>query len=198
MVDGQTTIGLTGSIGMGKSTVAGFFADFGCAVWDADAAVHALYQKGNAGFDAIRELLPEACTGDQVDRAVLSDHISKKPEFIQSLNTTIHPLVAQSRIAFQANRADILVFDIPLIFENDNQGQFDLIVVVRANPETQKQRVLARDGMTEEKFQTILANQMPSAEKERLADFVIDTEGTLAETKEQVAKIIEQVRRGAA
>ncbi len=189
-------IGLTGSIGMGKSTVAGFFAEAGVPVWDADSTVHALYQKPNAGFAAIAALAPDAAYGDAIDRGALSKAIAADPTLLGKIEAAIHPLVAQHRADFIADCTEPLaLFDIPLIFENENQDDFDVIVVVDAGAALQKTRVLARPGMNEEKFATILARQIPNAQKVAAADFVVDTSLELAETQARVAQVLRQIKQ---
>lgn len=189
-------IGLTGSIGMGKSTVAKFFANHGIPVWDADLSVHELYQEGADGYAAIAKLVPEAVIGSpSVDTKILSEAIEKDVELLKRIQALIHPLVAENRKNFiEKTNAPMALFDIPLIFELGNQDQFDVIVVVDVDPETQRNRVLDRPGMTDQKLKTILANQMPNNEKTKLADFVVDTSKTFEETASQVTVIIEQIK----
>ncbi len=189
-------IGLTGSIGMGKSTVASFFAEHGIPVWDADKSVHDLYQKGALGYEAIAKLVPEAAAGSHsIDTGVLSDAIQKDFTLLKKIEALIHPLVANHRAAFiEKLEKPIALFDIPLIYELGNQDQFDVIVVVDAGAEIQRKRVLARPQMTEQKFETILSKQMPNDEKTKRADFVVDTSTTLQETATQVSTIIEQIK----
>ena len=142
-------IGLTGSIGMGKSTVAGFFAGEGVAVWDADEAVHQLYSSGGAGVDAIGGIAPASIVDGHVDRDILSALIRKNPDLLKEVERVIHPLVAQDRAAFrEAATSEFVLFDIPLLFEGHMEDQFDTIVVVSASLDVQRERVLARDGMT--------------------------------------------------
>lgn len=189
------TIGLTGSIGMGKSTVSGFFADVGVAVWDADEAVHRLYDINGAGVEAILAIAPEAIVEGKVDRAKLSQKIRATPELLKKVEAAIHPLVALDRETFRkAANAPFVLFDIPLLFEGDMVKQFDTIVVVSAPFDVQKSRVLARDGMTPEKFEFILSRQMPDQQKRELADFVIETDGSFDDTREQVHQILEKLR----
>lgn len=187
---GSITVGLTGSIGMGKSTVAGFFAQAGAGVWDADEAVHRLYGPDADGARAIAKLAPEAVGIDGVDRKTLAALIQKNENLLKQVEAVIHPLVAKDREIYRHSASfPVLVFDIPLLFENGMQDQFDHVVVVSCLAETQRKRVLARPGMTAEKFEFILDRQMPDAEKRTLADFLVETDGTLDDTLQQVQRI---------
>ncbi len=192
------SVGLTGSIGMGKSTVAAMFADEGASVWDADAAVRRLYAPGNSGHAAIAARFPPAVTSKGVDREQLSAIVLNDAAALADLEALIHPLVAEDRAAFldDAARAgaDIVVLDIPLLFEKGSEKFFDAVVVVSAPASVQKARVLARPGMTEKKFRSILMKQTPDAEKRRRADYVIDTGVTLDETRAQVRAVMEALR----
>jgi len=187
-------LGLTGSIGMGKSTTAGFFEKAGCAVWDADAAVHRLYAKGGEAVDLIRSLFPKAVIKDEVSRSALKEELAKTPTGFEQLEKTVHPLVAKDRAAFiQNSAADILVFDIPLLFETGGHTLMDAVVCVSVSAEKQKQRVLDRNTMTVEQFEQILERQMPITEKLEKADYVVTTD-TLDQAKEQVHKIVQDIR----
>lgn len=189
-------IGLTGSIGMGKSTTAAMFEGEGAAVWDADGAVHRLYAPGGAGVAAVAGICPGAIRGGGVDRAVLSDWVRADPDNFRRLEAAVHPLVAADREAFLAgNKAEVVVLDIPLLLEGEMAKQVDLVVVVSAPPEVQRQRVLARPGMTEEKLDLILSRQMPDAEKRARADLVIDT-GTLESARESVRRLMRRIGEG--
>jgi dephospho-CoA kinase len=169
-------IGLTGSIGMGKSTASAMFARAGAAVWDADAAVHRLYARGGDAVAPVAALCPQAVVDGALDRARLSAWLAADPANFGKLEAIVHPLVARDRAAFLASAPEgILVCDVPLLFETGQEGQFDLTCVVSAPAEVQRQRVLARPGMTAEKFATILARQMPDAEKRARAGLVIDS-----------------------
>ena len=188
------TIGLTGSIGMGKSTTAQMFRDLGIPVWDADAAVHRLYAPGGAALPKIKAAFPNAVT-DHVDRQVLRELISADALALDQLNAIVHPLVAADRAAFLAeSTSDIVVLDIPLLFETGLQDQFDLVVVVSARPEIQRERVLAR-GTSVEQFETLLARQMPDAEKRAGADVVIETH-TLEGARKAVQSLVDDIRAG--
>ncbi|MEX0309990.1 MAG: dephospho-CoA kinase [Tateyamaria sp.] len=187
-------LGLTGSIGMGKSTTAALFAEAGCAVWDADAAVHRLYQNGGAAVVPIGELYPDAIVDGSVSRERLRDIIAYNPAALQQIERIVHPLVADDRADFIGNaQADILVFDIPLLFETGGDAAMDAVAVVHVDSETQKQRVLARGTMTEAQFEAILAKQMPIAEKLVSADFTIETD-TLEHAKQQVQTVVETIK----
>ncbi len=186
-------IGLTGSIGMGKSTVLSMFADLGAAVWDADAAVHRLYGKGGAALAPLAELFPEAIVDGAVDRAALAKIVLGDTQALAKLEAVVHPLVAEDREAFMTAAAqagaDAVVLDIPLLFENETEKFFDATIVVSAPAETQRARVLARPGMSEEKFEAILRLQTPDAEKRQRADYIIDTGLPLEETRAQTAAV---------
>jgi len=189
-------LGLTGSIGMGKSTTAQMFADAGIPVYSADAAVHRLYS-GRA-TPLIEAAFPGTTNENGVDREKLSAAVLGKPEAIRKLEAIVHPLVREEEQAFlekarQAG-ADIALLDIPLLFETGGENRVDRVVVVSAPAEVQRQRVLARPGMTEEKLDAILARQMPDAEKRARADFVVDTGKGMDAAREEVAEIIRRLR----
>ncbi len=170
-------LGLTGSIGMGKSTVAGMFRAAGVPVWDADAVVQRLYDAGGAGVAAIAVLRPAAVTGGAVDRAALRAWIAEEPGALARIEAAIHPLVAAERARFVAAAAAagarLAVVDVPLLFETGAEAEVDATLVVSAPPEVQRARVLARPGMNAEAFERLLARQVPDAEKRRRADHVI-------------------------
>jgi dephospho-CoA kinase len=178
-------LGLTGSIGMGKSTTAQMFRDEGLEVIDSDAVVHDLY-RGEA-VAAIDRAFPGAVVDGQVDRAKLSAHLVANPEDFKLLE-----IETISRA--QADGADIIVLDIPLLFESGTQARVDKVVVVTCDPEIQRQRVLARPGMTEEKFRMILSRQTPDVEKRKRADFVIDTGRGFDHARAEVRRIIAALR----
>lgn len=184
--------GLTGSIGMGKSTTAQMFRDEGIAVYDADATVHQLYE-GEA-TPLIEAAFPNTTKDGKVDRTKLSEYVIGKPENMKKLEAIIHPLVHEKEQAYlkeAETRGDkLIVLDIPLLFETGGIGRVDKIIVVTAPAEVQRERVLARDGMTEEKFEAILARQVPDSEKREKADFVIDTSLGLEAAKIKVREII--------
>ncbi len=185
-------LGLTGSIGMGKSTTAGFFRDFGVPVWDADAEVHALYAKGGAAVSPIAALAPKATEQGFVDRTLLKTEISLNPDLLGQIEATLKPLLAASRAAFYAQHhtAPLQLFDIPLLYETDAESGLDYVLLVTAPPELQKQRIVARGTMDEATLATILARQMPDIEKRALADFVFDTSTGMAQTKAAVKTLI--------
>lgn len=187
-------LGLTGSIGMGKSTTAGFFREAGIPVWDADAEVHALYAPNGAAVAPLAALHPAALRDGGIDRAVLRDWIAADPTALRQIESVVHPLVAQSRAAFIARHAcaPLVVLDIPLLFENGSESLCDATLVVTAPPEVQRARVLARPSMTEAHLQTLLAKQMPDAEKRRRADHVIETL-TPEQTRAEVLSLIDRL-----
>lgn len=192
-------VGLTGSIGMGKSTVSMMFAKEGAAVWNADDAVHRLYAKGGAAAPLIEAAFPSAVVDGAVDRTRLANLVLGAPDSLRRLEDIVHPLVADDRQACIEKAieegVEILVLDIPLLFENNAAELFHVVVVVSASPETQRARVLGRPGMDEEKFNAILAAQMPDEEKRRYADYVINTDRPLEETQAEVASVVEEIRR---
>jgi dephospho-CoA kinase len=172
-------LGLTGSIGMGKSTTAQMFRDAGVPVWDADATVHVLYSAGGAAVAAIAAMFPDAVVDGAVDRARLKAQIAADKGALKRLEAVVHPLVAAHRAGFVAGAAamgaTLLVLDIPLLFETGANRQMDATLVVTVPPEVQRARVLERPGMTEAHLATILARQMPDAEKRARAGHVIET-----------------------
>ena len=187
-------LGLTGSIGMGKSTTSGFFREAGVPVWDADAAVHQLYALGGAAVAAIGAIHAAAVRDGAIDRAALRAWIAADPTALRQIESIVHPLVARSRAEFLAANADspLVVVDVPLLFETGGDRSVDASLVVTAPPEVQRARVLARPGMTEDHFQTILAQQLPDAEKRARADHVIETL-TLDQTRAAVFDLIAQL-----
>jgi dephospho-CoA kinase len=187
-------LGLTGSIGMGKSTTAQLFVEEGCALWDADAAVHRLYSRGGAAVAPMARAFPDAVEGGEVQRARLKEIIARDAAALKRIEAIVHPLVAGDRAAFLvAQTADVTVLDIPLLFETGATG-FDAVVVVSAPPETQRARVLARGTMSDAEFETILARQMPDSEKRARADYVIETD-TLDHARAQVRAVMADIRR---
>jgi dephospho-CoA kinase len=188
-------LGLTGSIGMGKSTTAQMFADEGIPVWDADAAVHRLYQPGQPAALAIRQVFPQAMTPDgTVDRVALRAMINDDPTVLDRLNTIVHPLVAQDRAAFlAAQRAPIVLLDVPLLFETGLYKACNAVAVVSAPRDLQRQRVLAR-GTTADELAILLSRQMPDAEKRARADYLIPTT-SLEAARQAVKDVLATIRR---
>ena len=185
-------IALTGSIGMGKSAVAKMFELAGVPIFDADAEVRRLQAPGGALVEAIERRFPGSVHDGGVNRDALSARVIGKPEDLDALEAIVHPAVRQARERFIAVHADApaLLFEIPLLFETGGESAFDKVIVVSAPAEMQRERVLSRPGMTEDKLDSILARQMPDADKRSRADFVIGTGGSLAETERQVEHIL--------
>lgn len=195
----MTPIALTGSIGMGKSTVAAMFARHGIPLFDADATVRRLQGPGGALVDPIERRFPRTTRDGAVVREALAAAVLGKPEELAALEAIVHPAVHHERTRFIVGHAaaPALLFDIPLLFETGGEHAFDKVIVVSAPPEVQRQRVLARPGMTEAKLDAILARQLPDAEKRARADFVIDTGGDLSTTESQVRRILACLGLGA-
>lgn len=193
-------IGLTGSIGMGKSTVAAMFADEGIAVFDADAAVHAMQAAGGELVAEIEAAFPGTTGPDGVDRKNLGAAVLGDRDKLAKLEAIIHPAVAARRKDFLESHQndDLLLFDIPLLFEKGGHAGVDVTVVVSAPHSMQRERVLARTGMTPERFEHILALQMNDADKRARADYVIDTSQSLAETRVQVRNLVKSLRQALA
>ncbi|WP_406647270.1 dephospho-CoA kinase [Aliisedimentitalea scapharcae] len=191
-------LGLTGSIGMGKSTTAGLFSDAGCDVWDADAAVHRLYEQGGAAVSPIRDLFPEAVIDGRVSRDALKRIIGQNPDALKQIESVVHPLVALDRTQFRAlATSDILVFDIPLLFETGGNVAMDAVACVSIPDELQKNRVMDRGTMTVEQFEHIRKKQLPNDEKVARSDYVIITD-TLDHARQQVEQIVASIREGMA
>ncbi len=189
-------IGLTGSIGMGKSTVAAMFEAQGVPVFDADATVRALQGPDGELLPTIEAAFPGSTGSEGVLRDKLGAQVFADPQALARLEAIVHPAVARQRAAFLAHHGDapLVVFDIPLLFEKGGAAGVDRVVVVSAPAAEQRRRVLARPGMTAEKFDQIMQLQVPDAEKRRRADHVVDTGGSLAETRAAVAALIERLR----
>ena len=191
------TIGLTGSIGMGKSTTMAMFAAEGVPVYDADAEVHKIYAAGGAAVGPVGEAFAGVVVDGAVDRARLSEHVVGNAEAMDRLNKIVWPLLGAGRAAFyekaRQEQAAIVVLDIPLLFETGGERNVDVSVVVSAPAEAQRTRVLERQGMNVEKFDAILARQMPDADKRARADFVIDTSQGLEPARAQVRAILAQL-----
>jgi dephospho-CoA kinase len=191
-------IGLTGSIGMGKSTTAAMFRDLGVPVYDADAAVHDLYDEGGAAVGPVGEAFPGVVRDGRVDREALRQAVLGNPEALKRLNAIVHPLVGRDRVGFfakaEADGADMVVLDIPLLFETGGHANVDAVVVASAPPDMQRERVLARPGMSPERLDAILAQQVDDAEKRARAHFVVDTSRGLEPARQQVEEIVAAVR----
>ena len=188
-------LGLTGSIGMGKSTTAGFFREFGVPVWDADAEVHRLYERGGAAVAPLAALLPEATKNGYVDREVLKAEIVKNDTLLGKIEAVVRPLLATSRQPFYAahKKSAVMVFDIPMLYETDAESWMDYVLVVTAPEAVQRHRVQMRGSITDDLFAAILARQMPDKNKRALADYVFDTSLGLAHTKAEVKALIKQL-----
>ena len=187
-------LGLTGSIGMGKSTTAKLFAEAGAPVYDADATVHRLYE-GEAA-PSIEAAFPGTTVNGKVDRARLSAQVVLDPAAIKRLEQIVHPMLGASRRKFlddaERSGAPVAVVDVPLLYETGGEKRVDAVVVVTTTPENQRQRILARDNMTEEKLDAILARQLPDAEKRKRADFVVDTSHGLDAVRARIQDILNQ------
>jgi dephospho-CoA kinase len=191
-------IGLTGSIGMGKSETAKMFARLGVPVYDADAAVHALYEPGGAAVADIAKAFPGTVTEGRVDRSALSKELAADKDGFKTLEAIVHPLVGRNQREFLDRAAEagaeLVVLDIPLLYETGGHARMDAVVVVSAPDHVQRARVLARPGMTADKLDQILSRQVPDAEKRAKAHFVVETEHGLDHAFEQVKKIVEALK----
>ncbi|CAD0184544.1 Dephospho-CoA kinase [Ruegeria sp. THAF57] len=191
-------LGLTGSIGMGKSTTAQMFVDQGCALWDADAAVHRLYSRGGAAVEPMQAAFPDAIVDGAVSRVALKQIIARDVSALKQIEAIVHPLVATDRAAFRHNAtADILVFDIPLLFETGGHIAMDAVACVSIPADEQKRRVMDRGTMSEAQFEQIRAKQIPNEEKCARSDFVIVTD-SLDHARAQVQDVVKQIRAGLA
>ena len=190
-------IGLTGSIGMGKSTTMQLFAEQGVPVYDADAAVHAIYS--GIAVPAVEAAFPGTTADGKVDRQKLSAHVLGNPEALKKLESIVHPMLGAHRQTFldEAERsgASVAVLDVPLLFETGGEKRVDAVVVVSAPAQMQRERVMARDGMTAEKLDAILVRQMPDEEKRRRADFVVDTSSGIEPVRARIRDILDQVAK---
>jgi dephospho-CoA kinase len=187
-------VALTGSIGMGKSTTLAMFKALGVPTWDADVAVHRIYGKGGAAVELVRNLFPDAVTqAGEVNRDTLSKHVLSNPAKLKQLELIVHPLVGEDRHEFvtkaRLEGARLVLLDVPLLFETGGEKRVDAVIVVSCAPELQRHRVLARAGMNVEKFEAILNRQTPDAQKRALADYVITTDISLDDTREQVETV---------
>lgn len=187
-------LGLTGSIGTGKTATGRMFATHGCRVHDADAAVHALYAPGGAAAAPVEAAFPGVAVDDGIDRAKLSQQVVGRPEAIARLEAIVHPLVAAARDEFLAAardaRARVAVLEVPLLFETGGERACDVVVVTSAPAEVQRERVLARPGMSEEKLAALCARQLDEAEKRRRAHFIVETQYGFAAAERQVVDIL--------
>lgn len=190
-------IGLTGSIGMGKSQTAALFEAEGAPRYDADAAVHALYEKNGAAVAPIAALVPEAVKDGAVDRAILGQHVLGDAEKLKRLEAIVHPLAGREQMAFllqnEAAGTKSVVLDIPLLLENGGEAYVDSVVVVSAPYDMQRARVLARPGMSEERFEAILAKQMPDADKREKAEFIVDSSISVEDAHRQIRAIMASI-----
>ncbi|WP_308911035.1 dephospho-CoA kinase [Pseudokordiimonas caeni] len=190
-------LGLTGSIGMGKSTAAGMFRELGVPVHDSDAVVHQLQAKDGKAIPAIAEAFPGTVKGGMLDRQALGAAVFGNEKALQRLQGIMFPLIMEDRRDFieqaTADGHKLVVLDVPLLFETGGEKACDKVVVVTAPAEVQRARVLARPGMTEERFEKVLAHQMPDAEKRRRADFLIDTGRGMSHAEAEVRRIVERL-----
>ncbi|WP_427453298.1 dephospho-CoA kinase [Litorimonas sp. WD9-15] len=190
-------IGLTGSIGMGKSTTAQMFSDLGCPVFDADATVHKMYAKGGRAVPLIRAVFPDAIVDGAVDRKVLGHHMRADSLNLKVLESFIHPWVGEARTLFltqaKQNGVKAVIFDVPLLFETGGDKKVDATVVVTAPAEVQRARVMSRPGMTKDLFDMILSKQMPDAEKRRRADYIISTAEGLDAARKAVKSVLDDI-----
>lgn len=197
-LDDVTVIGITGSIGMGKSAAAAALREMGLPVHDADAAVHALLGPGGAAVAAVGAAFPEALAGDHIDRAALGRLVFADPEQKKVLESILHPIVIAASRRFVKEKAaeghDVIVLDIPLLYETGGEERVDIVICVTAPPEVQRARVLARPGMTAERFARILQGQMPDAEKRQRADYVLETDKGFDDMRAQLKKIVDGLR----
>ena len=188
-------LGLTGSIGMGKSTTAALFAELGCEVWDADAAVHRLYSSGGAAVAPMQAQFPQVVEDKMVSRAQLRILIENDPSALKAIEQIVHPLLGQDRSNFVENaKSDILVYDIPLLFETGGDARMDAVACVWTTPEIQKQRVMERGTMSTEQFEVIRTKQLPADEKRDRADYVIVTD-TIEHARTQVQNVLKSIRQ---
>ena len=190
-------LGLTGSIGMGKSTTAAIFADQGCGVWDADAVVHQLYAENGAAVAPLAAAFPQVVNKQSICRLALKRLISDVPDALQQIEKIVHPLVVRDRQSFieqaEQSKQAVLVFDIPLLYETQSQQKFDAVACVYISPDEQRRRVMDRGTMTDAQFDYILSKQMPNSEKQGLSDYLIETD-SVPHVMAQVAAIIKDIK----
>lgn len=196
MVERPILIGLTGSIGMGKTATAAMFAELGAAVFDSDTAVHSLYAPCGEAVEAVENAFPGTTRNGAVDRPALMAALARDDGGFARLESLVHPLVLKKQREFIAAhmQAELIVLDIPLLFESGGDGRVDVVVVASAPADIQRQRALARPGMTEEKFARIVARQMPDLEKCTLADYVVDTSQGFDHARAQVRTIVDELK----
>lgn len=192
-------IGLTGSIGMGKSTTAAMFEALGVPVFDADAAVHTLYARGGRAVPLIRAVFPDSIDAHgAVDRKRLGEHMRSDPLNLEVLTSFVHPWVGEMRAKFlenaRASNVKAVLFDVPLLFETGGHAQVDVTVVVTAPGDVQRQRVLSREGMNPDLFETLVSRQMPDAQKRAQADYVIDTSNGLEAARAEVVRVLNDLK----
>ena len=188
-------LGLTGSIGMGKSTTAALFAELGCEVWDADAAVHRLYSSGGAAVAPMQAQFSQVVEDKMVSRAQLRILIENDPSALKAIEQIVHPLLGQDRSNFVENaKSDILVYDIPLLFETGGDARMDAVACVWTTPKIQKHRVMQRGTMSAEQFEVIRTKQLPADEKRDRADYVIVTD-TIEHARVQVQNVLKSIRQ---
>ena len=192
-------LGLTGSIGMGKTTAAAFLRYLGVPVHDADATVHEVLSKGGAAVKPVRDLFPDAVKDGAVDRAVLSRRVVDDPGVLKKLEAILHPMAREARdrflLAQALRRTALVVLDVPLLFETGGEQRCDAVIVVSAPDHVQKARVMVRPDMTEDKYSALMARQMPDAEKRRRADYVVPTGHGMQTTLHDLARIVTVMRR---
>jgi dephospho-CoA kinase len=190
-------VGLTGSIGMGKSSTAAMLRRLGVPVHDADAQVHRLLGRGGAAVKPVAAAFPQALVEDHIDRKRLSDAVFADRQALRRLESILHPLVSEAARSFlmkaARNRARVVILDIPLLFESGRDADVDAAIVVTAPPAVQRRRVMARPSMTEDKFRAILSSQMPDIQKRRRADYIISTGGHFGQTFQQVRAILRRI-----
>ena len=194
-MSGPLHVGLTGSIGMGKSTTAEMFQKCGLPVWDADAAVHALYGPQGCGSALIAQIAPDTVDFNGVNRPALRDEIVKNPDLMKRVEAIVHPLVAKDRLNFSTTNhgVPVLVYDIPLLYEIGADATLDKVVVVTASAEVQRARVLERPGMTLEALEDLLMRQLPDAEKRSRADYIVETDKGLEAAQVGVKTIVREL-----
>ena len=195
MIRQPVKVGITGSIGMGKTTVASEIAKKDYPVWNSDQVVHSLYNRGNLGYKVIQNIIPDAAVGLCVDREILSQKLLKNPDLIKKIEDLIHPLVNDKKKYFLLEHSDkkLVIFDIPLLFETNCEDWLDCVIVVTAPLLVQKKRVLSRKGMTEKKFKYILSRQISNTKKVKQANFVINTNCDYTVMVTRVHTILESI-----